>query len=153
MVYPNSLSGFDCSPARTRFETVRTGDFDGNGLDVAIFGLRSARLYFTSYDRVNRSVTFSEISFPIGTGSADVPTKDIVLGDVDGDGRTEILLPNQSKLYRWTTGLVTETLTGNYGAGGTQQPVGMLDLNGDGKEELLAVRALTGGRELCRVSL
>ena len=131
----------------TGFTNVITGDFNGDTA-AEVVGLR-----------YNEAVVFSPVVLP---GSADLSRTFTassgqfwtqgVTGDVDGDGRDELVLiqtTNEPTLairlyaYDWqaATGW-TQTYTAGYGA--PWQAISMGDVDGDGKDEFVGVRNPSG---------
>lgn len=127
----------------TGFSNVITGDFNGDTA-AEIVGLRG-----------NEAIVFSPVVLPgstdIGrtfTAASGQTWTQGVTGDVDGDGRDELVLvqtSNQPNLaiqmfaYEWQSGTGwTQTFTGGYGA--PWKSIAMGDVDGDGKAEFVAVR-------------
>lgn len=127
----------------TGFTDVIAGDFNGDS-SAEIVGLRGAE-----------AIVFSPVVLPGSTdigrtfnASAGQRWTQAVSGDLDGDGRDELILvqtTNQPNLaiqmfaYQWRPNNGwTQTFTGSYGAAWTAISTG--DVDGDGKDEFVAVR-------------
>lgn len=127
----------------TGFTNVVAGDFNGD-TSQEVVGLRG-----------NEAIVFSPVVLP---GSTDVGRTfnassgqtwtQAVTGDLDGDGRDELILvqtTNQPNLaiqmfaFQWRpSGGWTQTFTGSYGAAWTAISTG--DVDGNGTDEFVAVR-------------
>lgn len=145
ITYPEGAGAFKCASDSTRLDSFRIGDFNGDGLsDVVLVMPRKAILYPSRFD--GTTLTFGGVGVDFGT-TTDVSAKDVVLGDIDGKGRTAMLVLSQSKVFRLDpNGTTTSFEALNLGGfnPATDQVLGMLDANGDGKQELLAVRVVVG---------
>lgn len=127
----------------TGFSNVFAGDFNGD-TSAELVGLRG-----------NEAIVFSPVVLPGSTdlsrtftASSGQSWTQAVTGDFEGDGRDELVLvqtTNQPNLaiqmfaYQWrpSTGW-TQTFTGGYGA--AWKSIAMGDVDGDGKDEFVAVR-------------
>ncbi|KAF4959601.1 hypothetical protein FSARC_10687 [Fusarium sarcochroum] len=137
-------------------ELFEWGDVDGDGLADMICittqgGLRASRNLFTNSTNTVKFGAFVNLRGP----TAGYTQKDVMLGDIDGDGRVDILLVDSKKeviSYRNsgpTPGMpLGWQALGNvfHGAGaGNRANWRLVDLNGDGRADWLTITN-EGGR-------
>ncbi len=133
------------------------GDFDGDGKsDIALFREGAGRqisLYKlmsdgNRYDAPPAVWTSGANGFPLSTAR-------VVAGDVDGDGKADIVVQNAGTNNNWQTLVFlasrgfTNPVTWGQSAAGTnwaQSTPLLADLNGDGKADLLSMRNVDGCR-------
>jgi hypothetical protein len=135
----------------TGWQKVATGDFNGDGA-VEILAIRGgeAKVFDPDVPPGTDSVSFEQV---IQGEVWNLP----VTGDIDGDGRDEIILTRstdetgiEERLLAWdgnATG-TSWTLTYNAGFGGRWRDVATGDVNGDGKDEVAAIRNVSGAHTL-----
>ncbi|MDR6290855.1 RHS repeat-associated protein [Inquilinus ginsengisoli] len=145
VTYPNGTTAFNCATTDTRLDSIRVGDFNGDGRsDLVMVTPRKALVYLSRF--TNGTVSFGGVPIDISP-AADVDGKDVVLGDIDGNGRTALLVLSRAKVFRLdlngTTASDEPLVLGDLDPT-TDQVLGMLDANGDGKQELLAVHVTAG---------
>jgi hypothetical protein len=129
-------------PTRARPSMVALGDLNGDGkLDIAV-------AQDSGYSAVNTVVVL------LGKGDGTFPTRasypaepgasSVALGDMDGDGRMDVVVAN----YLWNSVTVTSGSRADGGVscdtGGGPGTVVLGDLNGDGKLDLVTVNVLAG---------
>lgn len=119
---------------------IGTGDFDGDGKpDLAISNAASSLVSVL----INTS-TPGVISFaPKADFGADVGQSDIAVSDIDGDGKPDIAVPNQtlnkiSVLRNTTTGGVLSFATKvDFATNARPRSIALGDLNDDGKPDAI----------------
>ena len=136
------------------FMTV--ADLDGDGLeDVLVAVKRASVLYLRRADAKGTSWKEREITFPANTGTA----KGVAAGDIDGDGRLDIVFSCESA-DKGKSGVMWLSRTGrkpdtNWSPHEISGEVGikfdrieLLDMDGDGDLDVLTCEERAGGKGL-----
>jgi RHS repeat-associated protein len=138
--------------------TLRTADFDGDGrADIALVASQQIKVWLSR----GNGTSYQETSIPIaaapvcsGAGSNRtcvqdfVDGADIILGDIDGDGKVDIVNKTRSRIYRWTGSVFSNEALGiSLGLTSTIYPG--LDFNGNGRDDLLVRTCTLGSGNIC----
>jgi hypothetical protein len=132
-------------------ESLAVGDLDGNGTaDLVV--TNSGGTSITVFTNKAGSGGGTDYSNPTTIGYGGTPMG-ITLGDLDGDGKPDIIvsniMSNNLSVFRNTGGggILSFALNINYPAFLSPQQISVADLDGDGKPELIA-----GGNQTISIS-
>jgi hypothetical protein len=124
---------------------VALGDIDGDGKpDIIVANQKSKSISIlrnvTTNGVINAGSFSAAVNFPAGT-----KPKSIALGDLNGDGRVDIVVANQKSnnvsVYRNTSASGSITLAAPFtlGSGNTVYGVAVCDFDGDGRPDIETV--------------
>ncbi|MFC5282753.1 T9SS type A sorting domain-containing protein [Pedobacter alpinus] len=126
---------------------VVSGDLDGDGKpDLVVVSESTFQSSFSILRNTSTAGSFTSSSFaPVVFVSTTVPSLSATIGDVDGDGKLDLITANNANsnvsVYRNTStnGNITFAAPVNFGTGQTPQQIVIGDLDGDGKLDLVTV--------------
>ncbi len=140
--------------------SLATSDVDGDGkLDIVVanlFGTTLSVLRNTSTKGIINASSFAaKVDFTVGNGPYTV-----AIGDLDGDGKPDLIVPNSSGVAPFTVSVLKNTSTpgtidvGSFQAkvdfttGNTPRTVAIGDADGDGKPDIVVANSATSSNSI-----
>lgn len=119
--------------------SVRVADLDGDGMQDIIVG--SANSPIDSIIIFRNTSTSGVLSFTRATGYVAVTTYNMAIGDIDKDGKVEIVSTTSSGIHMLknnsSPGSISFTDAGDFSIGQYPQDVEIADINGNGKPDII----------------
>jgi hypothetical protein len=140
---PGSISFADTLDFQTGSgpDFVAAGDFDGSGKqDIVVTNYNSSTVSVFRNTSSPGTISFADsIDLPAGIGASGV-----VIGDIDGDGKPDIIVGNSGNyifsVYRnvSTAGKISFADSVNFRTGTDPTEIAICDVDGDGKPDIVA---------------
>ncbi|MGQ0833185.1 MAG: FG-GAP repeat domain-containing protein [Microthrixaceae bacterium] len=140
--YVNMAAAFHVEDAHGRGRSPMAFDYDNDGLTDLVVGNDASSLYFSA-NRLYRNVGGDFVEKNIGT-TAEVSNVCTQNGDFNGDGWRDLVICAPSKLYVYKNNGGTsfsEVTTGiGLPTGGGTKDVALVDINGDGRQDVVLLQ-------------
>lgn len=118
--------------------SVSTGDLDGDGkVDMVVANLNGSSVSILR----NNSAGAGTVSYIGSSFSTPLPPQSVTLGDLDGDGKLDIVVPVNNLVYVFRNtstgaGVVSFAAGVGFTVGANPQSVALGDLDGDGRVDI-----------------
>ena len=140
--YVNMAAEFHVDDPHGRGRSPMAFDYDNDGLTDLVVGNEVSSLYFSA-NRLYRNVGGDFVEQDIGT-TAEVGNVCTQNGDFNGDGWLDLVICAPSRLYVYAnqggTGFSDVTTSIKLPTGGGTKDVAMVDINGDGMQDMVLLQ-------------